>query len=260
MMTRSMLRLLLCLVVVALAALSPARADHFRYVPVDEGAGHTHYRIAGRGDATVLVVRARAEYATVALRARDIAERLNRAVENQHEHGDLYFEVEWPHGHPVIHQVSKDGTIHFMIAAVTPGDIEGARRRESIGEAVDLARAWLDRVEDAVGSAEQPGEEEVAEDNRAFPALQAGPRLKEEEVSGGQPQAGINLRLDPEDAALYLDGVLKQPVASVPIPVSPGQHTIEAVRPGYRPLRQQVMVRPGQIVNLDVRLEAEEGG
>ena len=36
MTTRFTLRLLLCLVVAAPAALYPAPADHFRYVPVDE--------------------------------------------------------------------------------------------------------------------------------------------------------------------------------------------------------------------------------
>ena len=242
----------------AFSGASVVTADHFRYVPLDEGAGHTHYRIVDQAGTTLLVVRARAEYASLELRARDIVDRLDQAVDNLHEHGDLYLEVEWPHGRPVIHQVSRDGMVHFMIAEVTPGDIEGARRRERIRDPVALARLWLDSVDAAVTSQpeKEPPDAEGTESHT--PEGSAGASVTEESEPESKISTGISMVVEPADAAVYLDDAALRPEHSWPIGVSPGRHTIVVMKPGFRPLRKEVEVQKGRIVRLEVRLEPEE--
>lgn len=244
-------RRFLALILAAAAAVSWARADHFRPLPLDEGAGHTHYRIVDETDTTILTVRTRAEYASLDLRAKDIANRLNQAVDYLHEHGDLYFEIEWRHGQPIVHQVSRDGTVHFMIVVITPGDVVGAGRYEKIRDMLELARNWLDRIETAVEPVGQVAEPEMTRPPQSARTDSEGPP-----DSGTAISTGIRVRLEPADAAFYLDDAL-QPPGSAPIPASPGRHTIEAERPGYAPVRREVEVRQGQIVDLEIRLEAE---
>ena len=273
-------RTLLLASLALLLATFPAKADHFRALPLDENAGHTHYRIVDQAGSTILIVRARAEYGSLDLRAREIVDRMDRAVDNQHEHGDLYFEIDWSHGQGIIHQVSRDGTVHFMVASVTPGDLEGARRREEVGDPFALARGWLDRIERAVESAQEVapkegheagvehGEANAKEPGPSTRASTSGSATSEERDGGTPTTSGITLSVTPPDVAVYLDDsyqprptpddALEASRGSLRAPVAPGRHTVEVVRPGYRSFRQEVQVKPGQIVELDVRLEPED--
>jgi hypothetical protein len=70
----------------------------------------------------------------------------------------------------------------------------------------------------------------------------------------------IAWRLDPADAALYLDGARQRQTGPATVVTTPGTHTIEAVRPGYGPFRQEVRIPRGRTVSLDIRLEPEDSG
>lgn len=270
MRTRSVTCLVFASVVTICGTHSWTLADHFRSIPLDESAGHMHYRIVDEAGTTILIVRAKSEYGSVELRARDITERLDQALDNLLTHEDLYLEAEWRHGRPGIHQVSRDGTVHFMIVAVTPGDVIGAKRRGGPGEAVELAREWLDRIDDATKSARllesQAGVGEPGPSDHSAKAdapHESGSRGAEESgaVSHSRSprvRSGILLRLEPADSAAYLDDTLISFEDPGPIPASPGEHVIEVVRPGYRPYSEKIEVQEGKILSLDVRLEPED--
>ena len=282
-----------------------ALADHFRTVPLDEGPGLAVYQIVDAKGAAVLTVRDRAEYASGELRARDIASRLNRAIDNLQEHGNLLFLVDWAHGQPTIHQVSRDGMIRFMIVGFTAADLESTKRREGPSDLLELARAMLDSIESAVESTRRTGEPEIhgmePEASAILPgaaqgaaALQgtevikeappeearetehentpapsppsalaisppmlpgASPSVKEEPPEGAQSSA-LRLRVEPPDAVLYLDNKFQPLPESGPIPVTPGRHTIELVRPGYQPFRKVITVPPEQVVRIALALES----
>src|SRR5262245_41784619 len=74
-------------IVASVAGIGLVMADPFHAVPLDEGNGQMSYEIVDAKGSAVMVVRDRAEYSTTELRARDVAGRLNRAVENQENHG-----------------------------------------------------------------------------------------------------------------------------------------------------------------------------
>lgn len=271
MRTRSVICLAFASAATICAANSTARADHFTYSPLDEKAGHMHYRIVDKAGTTILVVRSRAEYASIELRAQDISERLNQALDNLHTHEDLYLEVQWHHAQPAIHQVSRDGTVHFVIVAVTPGDVLGAKQRGGPREAVELARNWLDRIDEAIGSSKRV-EETQAGVTEARPSSQEpeanGPHHEgatgtEAPEPGHHPperkvRSGILLKLEPSDSAVYLDDSPISFSGTAPIPASPGRHLIDFVRPGYRSFGKEIEVQEGKILTVEVRLEPEE--
>src|SRR5262249_43466468 len=118
-------------------------------------------------EAMVVVLRDHAEYASVALRAADIASRINGAVQNVREHGHLLVLVDWSHGRPLLHQASRDGTIDYPIAHIVSEDLGTADRHGDPTDLVQLARLWLDRIDvsiEAALAADRPfsGEEPAA--------------------------------------------------------------------------------------------------
>ena len=68
--------------------------------------------------------------------------------------------------------------------------------------------------------------------------------------------ATIELRLDPPDTAVYLDGKRQADAGIAPIPARPGRRTLEVVRPGYRSFRKVIDVPGGRTFSLNIRLEA----
>lgn len=369
---------------IATIALSfSARADDFRYV-AEENSGQTQYRIVDPRGATLLVIVDRAEYASAALRAADIAERMDRAVDHIRDHGRLFLQADWSHGQPTLHQVSRDGTIRFMIASLTPADLEAGKGSAGSKDLVELTRVWMDSLDSAIESAaaaseappagagveadsgaqagsqnlaagpsgvasggtaapmvgarpgmgagpptpstatgptpagtpgaatggtsgapaggappspqarqetQQEPEDEVFETeplNEDEPAQQAPPpaeRPSSQPESGTNPSVtnppvrsgeipsprtpptpaeeesdteptGIKVRVEPADAALYVDG-RNRPLSSGPIPISPGKHLIEIVRPGYELYRKRVEIQPGHVLGIAVALDKQ---
>ena len=74
--------------------------------------------------------------------------------------------------------------------------------------------------------------------------------------------ARLRVHVDPEDAALYLDGEFVGRVDDASHPggvfvVTPGTHHLEAVRPGFKSQEVDVDAQPGQPVKVEVVLEPE---
>jgi hypothetical protein len=68
--------------------------------------------------------------------------------------------------------------------------------------------------------------------------------------------ATLTVRVDPEDATVYVDGRFVGTSEDVDeMEVSAGTHTIEVVRPGYRSVELQVALEKGKDKSVEVRLE-----
>jgi len=76
---------------------------------------------------------------------------------------------------------------------------------------------------------------------------------------GAEP-AFIRMSVSPADASVYLDGQLYGSAERLSrlhgeLRVDSGSHRIEVVRPGYRSIRRDVEIRPGQHLSLDFDLQ-----
>ena len=80
---------------------------------------------------------------------------------------------------------------------------------------------------------------------------------------GDAHSATLILRLRPDDAAVYLDGKLLGAGESVlnpdGIPVDPGRHTLDVVKPGFRPWRSTLLLEAGDRRTITVKLVAFPG-
>jgi len=99
------------------------------------------------------------------------------------------------------------------------------------------------------GQGEEPEEVVGEPDVAARPAGYA--RLGEEAGAG-------RLRVDvrPPDSSIYVDAVFRGTARDLDgMPLPPGRHHIEIVRPGYRTVEQDVEIRPGEPTELRADLE-----
>lgn len=118
-------------------------------------------------------------------------------------------------------------------------------------------------VEELEGYAEAPPA-------RSPPNATAEPRARIEAPSRGwddgrapawvatipRDAARIQLEVTPADASVYVDGQFRGLAAEVgSLALSPGQHSIEIVRPGHRTFSENVEVRAGEQRSLSVRLD-----
>jgi PEGA domain len=72
----------------------------------------------------------------------------------------------------------------------------------------------------------------------------------------GQSMATLRLGITPDDASVYVDGRFYGTAREARrVEVAPGQHKIEAVRPGYRTFEKDVEVAADGTTSLDVALE-----
>jgi PEGA domain len=105
------------------------------------------------------------------------------------------------------------------------------------------------------GQGEQPDEVVGEPDVAARPVGYA--RLGEEE-GGPVPGDAGRLRVDvrPPDSSIYVDGVFRGTARDLDgMPLPPGRHHIEIVRPGYRTLEQDVEIRSGEPTEVRADLE-----
>jgi hypothetical protein len=83
------------------------------------------------------------------------------------------------------------------------------------------------------------------------PRAQPPPR-PETRVEAGR----LRLRVEPPDASVYVDGTFRgtgRELASLPLP--PGAHRVEVVRPGYRTQEHDVEVSPDGVTDLGIELQ-----
>ena len=73
--------------------------------------------------------------------------------------------------------------------------------------------------------------------------------------------ARVSFVIEPGDASVYLDGKLVGSAAELQknekLLLDAGEHTLEVIRPGYKPYKQEFTVESGKTLNLDVKLEME---
>jgi hypothetical protein len=75
---------------------------------------------------------------------------------------------------------------------------------------------------------------------------------------GDEPNGAARLRLvvTPADASVYVDGQMAGTARDVRnLPVAPGQHRVEAVRPGYKGLSRTVEVGSEEPAMVEMDLE-----
>jgi hypothetical protein len=77
--------------------------------------------------------------------------------------------------------------------------------------------------------------------------------------SGKEPHGDVNLRAEPRDATVYVDGEYRGSARDVPgLRLPAGHHRVELVRPGFQALEKEFDVEAGRTVEL--RLSMERGG
>jgi PEGA domain-containing protein len=143
---------------------------------------------------------------------------------------------------------------------------------EEVGRGRDYNGAW-DRLETSPGrhviSISSPGYKTLEVQIEASPGsyyrldyqlekgegldARSNPRKEAPRAPAGPPteRGGfLKLRVQPEDAAVYLDGEFLARAGELTrlhgaLPVAPGTHRVEAVRPGYRTQSQDITVEDG---------------
>lgn len=91
---------------------------------------------------------------------------------------------------------------------------------------------------------------------------EGGQRQKTNRAVRSPTKAFLVLRLEPGDAAVYLDGEFLGKASEIArlhgaLAVAPGAHRLEVVRPGYRADSRDVSLAPGQRLELVLSLEPE---
>lgn len=93
-----------------------------------------------------------------------------------------------------------------------------------------------------------PGDEEPWRERRGADLVEEGPT----------PETAVRLRIVPGDASIYLDGSFLGLAEDVQeVPVSPGSHRIEVVRPGYEGVSETLDSEPGEVIELVIELEED---
>jgi len=100
------------------------------------------------------------------------------------------------------------------------------------------------------------------------PPRPSGPDLSlRPDLSRGRDErreTGVRVGVVPAAAAVYVDGNFvgtgRDLAAAVrPLTLAPGRHVLEAVAPGYRPLRREVELGAGEVIVVELALEREAG-
>jgi hypothetical protein len=94
------------------------------------------------------------------------------------------------------------------------------------------------------------------------PSVQDDAQDAEEDTQAARPHGLLQLRVEPLDAAVYLDGKFLGRAEEIEqlhgdLAVGTGRHTIEAVRPGYRSASQTVQVGDKQTLKIELKLTRE---
>jgi hypothetical protein len=115
------------------------------------------------------------------------------------------------------------------------------------------------RDADADADAEDDAEDDERPDWSAR-AERERERADEETVEVRTPargeRGGLHLSVRPEDATVYVDGAFRGQARELrEMPLPPGRHRVEVVRPGYKTWEREIQVEPGRETELEVELE-----
>jgi len=117
----------------------------------------------------------------------------------------------------------------------------------------EMQRGTGESFEDLTGGAPPPEREMRRDRNRD--EVEA-PAPEESRPQADERAGRLNLRVQPEDASVYIDGAFRGSGREAgALRLAPGRHRIEIVRPGFRTSEQAVEVAPGETSQLSVTLE-----
>jgi len=110
----------------------------------------------------------------------------------------------------------------------------------------DMVRGSGEDPEEVVGEPELAGRPagyaRLEDEGREEPA-----RAEEDRRAPGYGEGVLRLDVRPSDASIYVDGAFRGTARELEhMPLRPGRHHIEMVRPGYRTVERDVEVRPGE--------------
>ena len=169
---------------------------------------------------------------------------------------------------------SFDGFPDYL--AISPGEHRIEFRHpgyRTLRVLLDAERGGFYRIDRQLGRAsETAAAEEIPATRAAIPKAaegESGPPAETdrgpEPPSDGAPGPGLlRLRVEPLDAAVYLDGTFLgtgQDLKDGPgVTISPGFHDIEAVRPGWKIWKSRIEMLAGEERTLRIRLDPEPRG
>lgn len=131
---------------------------------------------------------------------------------------------------------------------------------KSVETDVDFRAGVLQQLKVEMEKGEsQPPVRTAAKPRRAPSPAEAGEPRVEATAPRGDPRAEVDLRVEPRDATIYVDGnyvgiAREQGVLRLPA----GRHRVDLARPGYRQLTQEIDVEAGH--RSELALSMERGG
>lgn len=134
--------------------------------------------------------------------------------------------------------------------SLNPGEVVDWNDRMERGQAV--------RPEDLPAKSTERRDERLRRDRERVAEAALRARVRDRDFEVGR----IHLDVTPDDAVVYLDGRFlgsagELSFLSAGVVAEPGQHSIEAVRPGYRTEKRSVVVALGESVDLEVELHRD---
>jgi len=132
---------------------------------------------------------------------------------------------------------------------------KGGYKRFEEDVEVQVARKTELKVRLEKGDSEPPGKR-TAEPQRLERPRSAGGVSVAEAAPRSRERGELRLRVQPEDATVYVDGEFRGTGRELrTLHLSAGHHRIELVRPGFRSLEKELEVETGRSVELELVME-----
>jgi hypothetical protein len=146
----------------------------------------------------------------------------------------------------------KEGSHHIVL--YKPGF-------RSFEEDVDVHVGMVRELNVKLEKGESPPPAPARSDVQREPAPPQGTEPHAEAAEPrGEPPGNVDLRVQPGDAAVYVDGDYRGTARRLQgLRLPPGRHRIELVRPGFRPLEREFDVKADRPIALRLSMERGSG-
>jgi hypothetical protein len=145
----------------------------------------------------------------------------------------------------------KQGSHHIVLYKAGYRSFE-----EDVDVNVGMVRELKVKLEKGESQPPARGTSEI----RREPPRPESPEPAEAPEGGREPRGDVNLRVEPRDATVYVDGEYRGSVRELPgLRLPAGHHRLELARPGFQPLVKEFDVEADRAIDLDLSMERGGG-